>query len=231
MNVDTKQTRIAIYFDGAFFLQVNSFYKHNHAVGKSFFFSGFMDYIRHKVAHQEHSKYVHCPVVESLWFKGRYAANALESRFPDPQKRIDAINSERKTEDSLVYHGVKLHYFPIHLDNETQEPLDKSINVQFTAEAVAAAAQDRFDVLVIMGGDGELQHLINKINSFGKRVMVLGFNLSFEAETLYGPKRKFIRSSHALMEKANYAVWMDRIIDEGLSNDERLILGLFNNMS
>jgi uncharacterized LabA/DUF88 family protein len=230
MNSEQKLTRIAIYFDGGFFLQINSYYKHNHSVGKSFFFSGFMDYLRHKVAQQEHSKYALCPVVESHWFKGRYSANALEARFPDSQKRVDAMNSERKTEDSLVYHGVKLHYTPIHLDAETQEPLEKSINVQFTAEAVGAAAQDRFDVLVIIGGDGEFQHLINKVNAFGKRVMVLGFNLSFESETPHGTKKKFIRTSHALMEKANYGIWMDRIIEEGIANDERLVMGLFNNL-
>jgi uncharacterized LabA/DUF88 family protein len=140
------------------------------------------------------------------------------------------MNSERKTEDSLVYQGVKLHYSPIHLDNETQEPLDKPINVAFTAEGVALAAQDRFDVMVIIGGDGEFQHLVNKVNSFGKRVMVLGFNLSFETETQYGPRKKFIRTSQILMERANYSVWMDRIIEEGLESNERLVLSLFNNM-
>jgi uncharacterized LabA/DUF88 family protein len=229
-NNDQKTTRIAVFFDGSFFLQINSYYKHNHSVGKSFFFSGFMEYIRHKVAQQEHSKYHMCPIVESHWFKGRYSSNAFESRYPDPQKRTEIMNSERKTEDSLVYQGVKLHYSPIHLDNETQEPLDKPINVAFTAEGVALAAQDRFDVMVIIGGDGEFQHLVNKVNSFGKRVMVLGFNLSFETETQYGPRKKFIRTSQILMERANYSVWMDRIIEEGLDANERLVLSLFNNM-
>jgi hypothetical protein len=60
--------------------------------------------------------------------------------------------------------------------------------------------------------------------------MVLGFNLSFETETQYGPRKKFIRTSQILMERANYSVWMDRIIEEGLESNERLVLSLFNNM-
>ena len=227
---DHKITRVAVFFDGAFFLQVNSFYKHNHHVGKSFFFSGFMEYIRHKVAQLEHSKYHLCPIVEAHWFKGRYSANAFEVRYPDAQKRAEIMTSERKTEDSLVYQGVKLHYTPIHLDNETQEPLDKPVNVSFTAEGVTLAAQDRFDVIVIVSGDGEFQHMVSKINTFGKRVMTLGFNLTFETDNGYGPKKKFIRTSQVLMERSNYSVWMDRIIEEGLDTNERLVMSLFNNM-
>jgi hypothetical protein len=32
------------------------------------------------------------------------------------------------------------------------------------------------------------------------------------------------------MERANYSVWMDRIIEDGLEAQERLVLSLFNNM-
>ena len=60
--------------------------------------------------------------------------------------------------------------------------------------------------------------------------MVLGFNLSFETETMNGPRKKFIRTSQVLMERANYSIWMDRIIEEGLDANERLVLSLFNNM-
>jgi uncharacterized LabA/DUF88 family protein len=230
-NTDSKITRIAVFFDGAFFLQINSYYKHNHQVGRSFFFSGFMDYIRHKVAQVEHSKYNLCPISEAHWFKARYSANAFENRYPETHKRLEIMTSERKTEDSLVYQGVQMHYTPIHLDNETQEPIDKPVNVSFTAEAVALAAEDRFDVLVIIGGDGEFVHLVNKLNGFGKRVMVLGFNLNFESDNGYGLKKKYIRTSQGLMERCNYSIWMDRIITEGLDSNERLIMGLFNNMA
>jgi uncharacterized LabA/DUF88 family protein len=228
MHEPVKITRIAMFIDGSFFLQVNTFYKYHHAVGKSFYYSGFTDYVRHKVAQLEHSRYNLCQVVEAHWFRGRYPTSALEIKYPDPLKRLEIITNERKMEDTLIYQGIVSHYFPLQVDQETGETQEKPINVWFATEALAMAISKQFDVLVIIGGDSEYRHLVSKLNALGVRVMVMGWNVNYELETPNGTRSRYIKTSQALMDECTYPVWVDKIIDQGMETNDKLVMSMFH---
>ncbi|MEN9347773.1 MAG: hypothetical protein RLZZ77_1284 [Bacteroidota bacterium] len=228
MHEPVKLTRIAMFIDGSFFLQVNTFYKYHHDIGKSFYYSGFLDYVRHKVAQLEHSRYNLCPVIEAHWFRGRYPTAALENRYPETQRRLEVLTNERKMEDTLIYQGIVSHYFPLQVDQETGETQDKPINVWFALEAMDLAIAKKFDVLVIVGGDSEYRHLVSKLNGLGVRVMVLGWNVQYDLDTPQGTRRRFIKTSQALMDECSYPVWIDKIIDQGMETNDRIVMNMFN---
>lgn len=229
MHEPVKITKVAMFIDGSFFLQVNTFYKYHHYVGKSFHYSGFIDYVRHKVAQLEHSRYNLCQVVEAHWFRGRYPTSAMELKYPDPTKRLEIMSNERKMEDTLIYQGITSHYYPLQVDHETGETQERPINVWFATEALAMAAQGLFDVLVIVGGDSEYKHLAAKLSALGVRTMVLGWNITYEADTQNGFRSRYIKTSQALIDECTYPVWLDKIIDQGLEDADRLIQNLFHN--
>lgn len=228
MHEPVKLTRVAMFIDGSFFLQVNTYYKYHHAIGKSFYYSGFTDYVRHKVAQLEHSRYNLCQVVEAHWFRGRYPTTALETRYPDPQRRLEVLTNERKMEDTLIYQGIVSHYYPLQIDQETGEANEKSIDTWFALEALDLAIARKFDVVVIVGGDSNYHHLVSKLNGIGVRVLVMGWNIQYEVDTPTGVRRKYIKTSNALMEECSYPVWLDRIIDQGMESNDKLVMNMFN---
>ncbi|MFN8697915.1 MAG: NYN domain-containing protein [Flavobacteriales bacterium] len=228
MHEPVKVTRIAMFIDGSFFLQVNTFYKYHHHIGKSFYYSGFTDYIRHKVAQLEHSRFNLCQVIEAHWFRGRFPTSALENRYPDTQRRLEVLTNERKMEDTLIYQGIVSHYYPLQVDHETGEAQEKSINVWFATEALDLAISKKFDVMVIIGGDSEYRHLVGKLNGLGIRVMVLGWNVNYDMETPTGTRNRYIKTSQLLMDECSYPVWLDKIIDQGVEDQDRLVMNMFN---
>lgn len=217
-----------MFIDGSFFLQVNTYYKYHHEVGKSFYYAGFTDYVRHKVAQLEHSRYNLCQVVEAHWFRGRFPTVSLENRYPDPARRLEVLTNERKMEDTLIYQGIISHYYPLQVDQETGEPGEKSIDVWFALEALDLSMVRKFDVVVIIGGDSNYHHLVSKLNGIGVRVMVLGWNVQYEAESSTGMRKRYIKTSSLLMDECSYPVWIDKIIDQGVETEDKLVLNMFN---
>lgn len=228
MHEPVKLTRIAMFIDGSFFLQVNTYYKYHHNVGKSFYYSGFTDYVRHKVAQLEHSRYNLCQVVEAHWFRGRYPTAALEQRYSDTQRRLEVLTNERKMEDTLIYQGIVSHYYPLQIDSETGEASEKSLDTWFALEALDLTVARKFDVVVIVGGDSNYHHLVSKLNGLGVRVMVLGWNIQYETDSPNGPRRRYIKTSQLLMDECSYPVWLDRIIDQGVDSGDKIVMNMFN---
>lgn len=228
MHEPVKLTRVGMFIDGSFFLQVNTYYKYHSNVGKSFYYSGFTNYIRHKVAQLEHSRFNLCQVVEAHWFRGRYPTSALENRYQDPQRRLEVLVNERKMEDTLIYQGITSHYFPLQVDPETGETSEKSLSAWILAEALDLSISRKFDVVVIIGGDSDYQHLVNKLNAHGIRVMVVGWNIQYETEAPNGLKKRYIKTSQALMDESSYPVWLDKIIEQGMEQGDRLVQNMFN---
>lgn len=228
MHEPVKLTRIAMFIDGSFFLQVNTYYKYHHNVGKSFYYSGFTDYVRHKVAQLEHSRYNLCQMVEAHWFRGRYPTSALEQRYADTQRRLEVLTNERKMEDTLIYQGIVSHYYPLQIDSETGEASEKSLDTWFALEALDLTVARKFDVVVIVGGDSNYHHLVSKLNGLGVRVMVLGWNLQYETDSPNGPRRRYIKTSQLLMDECSYPVWLDRIIDQGVDSGDKIVMNMFN---
>jgi hypothetical protein len=75
----------------------------------------------------------------------------------------DILFQERVFEDVLMYEGVTTHYLPKGRDGE------KGIDVWLALEAFEMAIYKRFDVLVLIAGDGDFVPLARKLNTLGTR--------------------------------------------------------------
>src|SRR5688572_5681614 len=159
-------TRIGIFYDGNFFHVVSNYYAYNHARKARISISGLHDFIRQRVAHEEHVDARLCQVVDVHYFRGRFSADEADA--------AGKLYSERLFDDVLVREGVTTHYLPMGFSRT-----EKGIDVWFALEAYELAIYKRFDVCVLVAGDSDYVPLVRKLNTLGTRVMVVGWDFEY----------------------------------------------------
>ncbi len=99
----------------------------------------------------------------------------------------------------------------------------KGIDVWLSLEAYDLAVHKRFDVLVLVSGDGDFVPLVRKINGIGTRVMLIGV----EAEWEYNGKEYGLHVAQRLIDEASYPILLNSELDAKTAKGERLLDGLF----
>lgn len=211
--MDNKMTRIGVFYDGNYFSKVNQYYNYVHARRTSLNITGLHNFIREKVAKEEQEDKKFCQIVEAHYFRGRRSAK---------QATAEQLQSERFFDDILSREGVIPHYLPLRSNGISE--YEKGIDVWLALEAFEHAHQNRFNVLVLIAGDGDYLPLIRKINALGIRVLLLSWN--FEYTTLSGDVR-YTSTSEALLREATYPYAMSEVIDSVASKYDPIINGLF----
>jgi cold shock CspA family protein len=207
---DSKLTRVGVFYDGNYFFHVSNYYNYSHPRRARLSVAGLHEFIRHKVAELEGADAKFCQIVDAHYFRGRLSASEASAR----QKLL----TDRVFDDVLMREGIVTHFLPATKFGE------KGIDVWFALEALELAIIKRFDVLVLITCDGDYVPLVRKINTFGARVMVLGWD--FEYTDPQGNKRSTTTSS-GLLEEATYPVMMHDLINDKTRRNDPLINGLF----
>lgn len=202
-------TRIAIFYDGAFFWRVSNFYRHRHARASFISIDGLHEYIRARVAERETGGNLDlCQIVEAHFFRGRFSLKSVQA-MKDPAKQLEV---DRFQDQLLMHAGVDAHYFPM---NETVDPPEeKGIDVWLALHAYELAVHKPFDVMVLVSGNSDFVPLVRKVSALGTRVMVLGVDMEGAVKT-----------SQRLMDEASYLTMLSDEVDNR-ANDPR-IEGLF----
>jgi uncharacterized LabA/DUF88 family protein len=104
-------------------------------------------------------------------------------------------------------------------------PVEKGIDVWLSLEAFDLAVHKRFDVLALVGCDGDYVPLMRKLNGIGTRTMVLAWDFKFEDRGV----PVVTRTDQKLIETSTYPVMMAPRIDsrETKKDEDRYIRGLF----
>ena len=102
---------------------------------------------------------------------------------------------------------------------------EKGIDVWFALEAFELAMYKRFDVSVLITGDGDFVPLIRKLNTLGTRVMLLGWD--FEAENKETGQKRTTKTNQKLIDEATYTVMMNDEIDARNRRGDPIIDGIF----
>ena len=192
--------RIAIFYDGTFFMNTSQFYKHDHGVKKFIDFNGFADYARDRVAEFETGGNINlCHVVASHFFRGRFKLESAQ------QKNV--VESDRYIDQLMMFATVTPHHFP--MDERSDPPVERGIDVWFALEAYEYAVTGKCDILVLFAGDKDYLPLVRKLNGLGVRVVAINVDLDFE----YSGNRKFIKTSHLLLSEAPYVANLSDDID------------------
>lgn len=219
MAIDSGSTllkRVAIFYDGSFFMNLSNYFAHQHAKKKYLSFSGLHEFIRERVAIQESNQNTAlCQIVEAHFFRGRFSLDSVQKR-PDPLRQLE---NDRFVDELLMRANLVTHYYPM---NETvSPPTEKGIDVWLALEAYDLAVHKRYDVLALVTGDQDFVPLVRKLNSLGTRVMIVGANVTTN------PGGRPIVTSQALINEASYAIILDEEIDSKKSKSDASVNLLF----
>ena len=212
--MESKVCRIAVFYDGTYFKKVSNYYLYQHERRARVSIKGLHEFIVAEVAKQENVDGRNCQIVDASYFRGRLTARqALEQ---------DTLYNERTFEDVLMREDVTLHqqHVSTRPDGTFEE---KRIDVWLALEAYEMASLKRYDVCVLITGDGDFVPLVRKLNTLGSRVMLLGWDFVFERDG----KSIATRVSTGLIDRVNYPVMMNTVIDARDRRTDPLVNNLF----
>jgi uncharacterized LabA/DUF88 family protein/cold shock CspA family protein len=215
-NKDLSLTRIGVFYDGNYFLHVSNYYSYTHERKSRLNVAGLHHFIRNHVAKQEGTDERLCQIVDAHYFRGRLSAQEALTQG-------NALYYDRAFDDILSSEGVTTHYLPIKT-TKSGTWQEKGIDVWLALEAFELAFYKRFNVLVLIAGDGDYVPLIRKLNTLGTRVMVLSWDFEYMSDT--GKEMK-TRTSQDLLEEVTYPVAMHEIINNRVQKNDPLVNGLF----
>ena len=204
-NSDSKLVRIGIFYDGNYFYHVSNYYYHGHPRRSRISVPGLHSLIRTMVAEREHVSENLCRIVDSHYFRGRLTASEANLRH--------LLFSERNFDDVLTREGVVAHFLPVSHGSE------KGANISLALEAYEQMVHIGFDVVVLVACDGDYVPLVRKLNSLGARVMVIGWEYSYEDDN--GGHRQTMTSGR-LMAEATYGIWMQDVINKQLYSQDKI---------
>ncbi len=196
-------TRIGIFYDGNFFNVVSNYYAFRHHRKSRISISGLHEFVRRRVAHEEHVDARLCQVVDVHYFRGRFSA--------DEASDAGKLYAERVFDDVLIREGITTHYLPM-----GQSGTEKGIDVWFALEAYELAIYKRFDVCVLVACDSDYVPLVRKLNALGTRVMVLGWDFDYEDSS---GRTRTTKTSQALLSEVTYPVLVSSLIDDKTQRD------------
>jgi cold shock CspA family protein len=209
-EIDSKLTRIGVFYDGNFFFHVSNYYHYNHERRARISIGGLHTFVRAKVAECEGTDSRYCQIVDAHYFRGRLRAADADDR--------DLLFRERVFDDVLVREGVTTHYLPLTREGE------KGIDVWLALEAYELAIYKHFNVIVLVVSDGDFLPLVRKLNTIGTRVMILGWDFKYVDQN--GNDRE-TRTAQVLLDEVTYSIMMNTLIDDRSSQRDPLINGLF----
>jgi uncharacterized LabA/DUF88 family protein/cold shock CspA family protein len=213
MNGNLKEfVRIGIFYDGYYFYRVSNYYKYEHSRKARISISGLHEFIRSEIARLtglEDKRF--CQIIDAHYFKGRsYAKDMGEKAL-----------SERVFDDILMRENIVSHYLPLRYSSDSNAMQEKGIDVWLALEAYELAIYKKFDVLVLVAGDGDYVPLVRKLTTLGTQVMLISWDFSYYNEDGIITET---RTSRQLQEEVFYPMPMHDYITK---NGSEIINNLF----
>ena len=208
-------TRIAIFYDGNFFLHVSNYYNYHHERKRRLSIAGLHEFIKAKVAEEEGTQPHQSAIVDARYFRGRLPAKTASLKS-------NRLYYDRVFSDVLMAEYIQSQHLPLRSNHGRLE--EKGIDVLLAVEAMSLAATDQIDVLVLITSDGDYVPLVRKLPTLGVRTMVLSWNFEYEEPD---GRMSVTRTSADLVQWCTYPVDMVNIIEEPLEDEEALVEDLF----
>ncbi|WP_456451847.1 NYN domain-containing protein [Hydrogenimonas sp.] len=205
-----KLLRIGIFYDGNYFAHVSNYYTYEHPRRSRIGVSGLHRFVTEEIARLEGIDKRHCRIVDAHYFRGRLSAAEAQER--------NALYRERQFDEVLMREGVIAHYLPVVSGGE------KGIDVWLALEALELAIHKRFDVVVLVAGDGDYLPLVRKLNTLGARVCILGWDFEY---TDANGRTRMTKTAQTLLNEANYPILMNTLIDDRARRNDPVINDLF----
>ncbi|MCL2557035.1 MAG: NYN domain-containing protein [Treponema sp.] len=194
--------RIGIFYDGYYFYKISNYYKYEHEKKSRISISGLHEFIRGEVATLSGMDIRRCQIIDAHYFKGRSLARDMGEK----------VQSERIFEDILMRENIVSHYLPLRLGGDGSFVQEKGIDVWLALEAYELAIYKRFDILVLIAGDGDYVPLVRKLHTLGTQVMLICWDFAYHNE--HGDPVE-TKTSRQLLSEVFYPVQMSQKINQG----------------
>jgi cold shock CspA family protein/uncharacterized LabA/DUF88 family protein len=213
MNNNLKEfIRIGIFYDGYYFYKVSNYYKYEHERKSRISITGLHEFIRSEIAKLTGTGDKRfCQIIDAHYFKGRSSGKDLGEK----------VQSERIFDDILMHENIVSHYLPLRYNSANNSMQEKGIDVWLALEAYELAIYKKFDILVLVAGDGDYIPLVRKLTTLGTQVMLISWDFSYYNEDGVITET---RTSRQLLEEVVYPVSMHEYINK---NNNELINNLF----
>ena len=208
-------TRIGIFYDGNYLHHVSNYYYYIHERKSRLSIKGIHEFVKKYLAEQNEINHQLCQIVDAHYFRGRLTAK-------EAKEKDGALFYDRLFDEILMNEGVTTHYLPIRYYGGIKQ--EKGIDVWLALEAYEMAFYKKFDVLVLIAGDGDYVPLIRKLNTLGTAVMVLSWDFEYTGED---GKPYYTRTSQYLLEEVSYPVPMHEIINNRVRKNDAMVNNLF----
>lgn len=210
-----KLARIAVFYDGNYFLHVSNYYAYHHERRSRLSIAGLHEYVRYRVAQEEGIPEHLCHIVDAHYFRGRLTAQEASAEG-------NRLYYDRLFDDILMMEGVTTHYLPVrNIQGYRQE---RGIDVWMALEAFELALYKHFSVVVLIASDSDFVPLARKLHTLGVRVMLMGWDYEFFDED---NRRRSTVTSQYLIDEVAYPVAMHSIIENGTEDDPFPVSRLF----
>jgi cold shock CspA family protein/uncharacterized LabA/DUF88 family protein len=207
MNSNLKEfIRIGIFYDGYYFYKTSNYYKYEHSRKARISISGLHEFIRSEIAKLiglEDKRF--CQIIDAHYFRGRSYGKDLGEK----------VQSERVFDDILMRENIVSHYLPLRYTGDSNVMQEKGIDVWLALEAYELAIYKKFDILVLVAGDGDYVPLVRKLTTMGIQVMLISWDFSYYNENGIITET---RTSRQLLEEVFYPVPMHEYIDKNNSD-------------
>jgi len=208
-------TRIGIFYDGNYLHHVSNYYYYIHERKSRLSIKGIHEFIKKYIAEENDLNHRLCQIVDAHYFRGRLTAK-------EAKDKDGALYYDRLFDEILMNEGVTTHYLPIKYYGGIKQ--EKGIDVWLALEAYEMSLYKKFDILVLIAGDGDYVPLIRKLNTLGTAVMVLSWDFEYTGED---GKPYYTRTSQYLLEEVSYPVPMHELINNRVRRNEPMINNLF----
>lgn len=208
--------KVGVFYDGSYYTHVSNYYNHVHDHRRRIHIGGLHDYVRHMVAEREGTKPNLCHIIDAHFFRGRFSAR-------EANEKTNQLYHDRVFDDVLMYNNVQTHYLP--LKDVMGRKKEKGIDVLMALETYELCMLKRYDVVVLIASDSDHVPLVRKLHALGCKTMLLGWDFEFtDAET---GETQYTRTSTDLWNEVTYALPMHDLIDEGLKEEDELVIDCF----
>ena len=214
-TANEQMTKIGIFYDGNFFSHVSNYYNYAHPRKARINLAGLHEFVREEVAKAEQVDRRYCQIVDIHYFRGRLSAATASSR--------QVLLGERQWDEVLMNEGVVTHYQPL-VQGRYSRLEEKGVDVALALEAFESAALKRFDVVVLVTGDGDYVPLVRKLSGLGARVMLLAWEFNYTDDR--GVERA-TGVAQRLLDEVTYPVSMHLVVDDKGRRNDPLVSRLF----
>lgn len=215
-----KLTRLAVFFDGSYFKSGNIYFKYKEN-------RGWLDI---RVLHEVIEKHVNevensggnldpyskgeesiAKVIDSNYYDGRLSTRAAD---------LDQLEKERDYEMSLFESNVNTHFFPmVEIQKRRDDPdygyriYQKGVDIAISLDCLDGAHRNKFDTAVLFTGDEDFVPLVRKVESLGKRVLVVHYDFP-DWDSNPGKTRSGASISRKLKSAASYTFNLNEFVSK-----------------